>query len=283
MPGIRTLKRGDVGEDVAELQRLLTRAGHAVPDVGRFGPITDHALREYQSEHGLVVDGVAGLRTMTSLRGEMPPSDPPPQAEIWGVDVSEFNSPDVPALAAAGCSFAILRGMTGSDSTGKMRADAKVHSHYRAFTDAGIEVVGIYGWVVSSRTGVEQARLLRATVKDYSGWLAPDHEPSKVRFVDPAQATGATVGFVREVESDGSKAVVYTGPWAVAQAPLLALGHCPLWLSNFAPSWPTKVPAPWMSIALWQCGFVDPDAPDNRKIDKNIFRGTLDGLRALGR
>jgi hypothetical protein len=38
-----------------------------------------------------------------------------------------------------------------------------------------------------------------------------------------------------------------------------------------------------MSIALWQCGFVDPDAPDNRKIDKNIFRGTLDGLRALGR
>lgn len=278
----RNLKRGDVGEDVADLQRLLTRAGHAVHDIGRFGPITDRVLREYQAEHGLVVDGVAGPRTMAALRGQ--PISDLPAVEIWGVDVAEFNSPDVPALAAAGCSFAVLRCMTGSDSKGIMRADAKVHSHYAAFRTAGIPVIGFYAWIVASRAGVEQARLALDVVKDYPGFLAIDHEPAKgAVFRDPVGATNAATGFVREVECGGRTSPVYTAPYALASAPLPLLGERPLWLAHPGLShWPAPI-APWSVVTLWQCGYVDPNVPDERKIDKNVFRGTLADLRkAMG-
>jgi peptidoglycan hydrolase-like protein with peptidoglycan-binding domain len=72
----RTLKRGDVGEDVAELQRMLTAAGFPVPDIGTYGPVTERMVREYQSSHGLDADGIAGPRTLASLRGEAPPTLP---------------------------------------------------------------------------------------------------------------------------------------------------------------------------------------------------------------
>lgn len=278
----RTLKRGDVGDDVAELQRLLTRAGHTVPDVGSFGPITDRALREYQAEHGLVSDGVAGPRTMARLTGQ--PTSDPPAVEIWGVDVAEFNSPDYAALAAAGCAFAVLRAMTGSDSKGVMRADAKFATHLAGFERVKIPVVGAYGWIVASRSGVEQARLMRSVCDGLDIWKSVDHEPAKgAVFRDPAGATNAAVGFAREVECTGRRCVVYTAPYALASAPLPALGDRPLWLAHPGLShWPAP-PAPWPVVSLWQCGYVDPDVPDAKKIDKNVFRGTLADLRkAMG-
>ena len=219
---------------------------------------------------------------MASLRGEI--LSAPPAAELWGVDVAEFNSPDVPAIAAAGCSFAVLRCMTGSDPKGIMRADSKVHSHYAAFRTAGIPVIGFYAWIVASRSGVEQARLMRSVCDGLDIWKSVDHEPAKgAVFRDPAGATNAAVGFAREVECTGRRCVVYTAPYALASAPLPALGDRPLWLAHPGLShWPAP-PAPWPVVSLWQCGYVDPDVPDARKIDKNVFRGTLADLRkAMG-
>lgn len=69
---LRTLKMGCEGEDVAALQRLLIANGY---DCGRygadgdFGSATDSALRAYQTDHALTVDGIAGRNTMSSLLG----------------------------------------------------------------------------------------------------------------------------------------------------------------------------------------------------------------------
>ena len=274
----RTLKRGMSGPEVADLQRLLTAAGfHCEPD-GVFGAVTLAAVREYQGEHGLPVDGKAGPRTMAALRGQ--PTSDPPAVEIWGVDVAEFNSPDVPAIAAAGCSFAVLRCMTGSDPKGIMRADSKVHSHYAAFRTAGIPVIGFYAWIVASRAGVEQARLALDVVKDYPGFVAVDHEPAKgAVFRDPIGATNAAMGFTSEIACRGRSSPVYTAPYALASAPLPALGDRPLWLAHPGLShWPAPI-APWSVVTLWQCGYVDPEAPEAKKIDKNVYRGSLVDLR----
>lgn len=276
------LRLGSRGPDVAELQRLLTAAGfHCEPD-GVFGAVTLAAVREYQGEHGLPVDGKAGPRTMAALRGQ--PTSDLPATELWGVDVAEFNSPDYAALAAAGCAFAVLRAMTGSDSKGVMRADTKFATHLAGFERAKIPVVGAYGWIVASRSGVEQARLMRSVCDGLDIWKSVDHEPAKgAVFRDPAGATNAAVGFAREVECTGRRCVVYTAPYALASAPLPALGDRPLWLAHPGLShWPAP-PAPWSVVSLWQCGYVDPDVPDARKIDKNVFRGTLEALRALGK
>lgn len=58
----RVLRKGDHGPDVVALQRALG----ITPD-GSFGPMTDLAVRLFQADQGLVVDGLAGAMTRRAL------------------------------------------------------------------------------------------------------------------------------------------------------------------------------------------------------------------------
>jgi hypothetical protein len=54
---------------VREVQRRLNRLGYGAGKVdGLFGPITDAAVRHYQSDQALLVDGVVGPQTLKDLR-----------------------------------------------------------------------------------------------------------------------------------------------------------------------------------------------------------------------
>ena len=57
-----TYKKGDKGEMVRQIQRAL----HLLPD-GIFGKITEEAVRAFQSENGLKVDGIVGPATLAKL------------------------------------------------------------------------------------------------------------------------------------------------------------------------------------------------------------------------
>ncbi|MBI2572095.1 MAG: peptidoglycan-binding protein [Candidatus Schekmanbacteria bacterium] len=67
--GSEAVRRGSRGESVAELQRRLNAAGCQPPLAadGAFGPKTESAVRQFQSDHGLRADGVVGPRTMAVL------------------------------------------------------------------------------------------------------------------------------------------------------------------------------------------------------------------------
>ncbi|HEY9212816.1 MAG TPA: peptidoglycan-binding protein [Ancylobacter sp.] len=56
------LKKGLAGEPVKILQQKL-----GVPADGQFGAKTDEALKAYQKEHGLSVDGIAGPDTFAAI------------------------------------------------------------------------------------------------------------------------------------------------------------------------------------------------------------------------
>ena len=58
-----TLKKGMNGLHVQGLQELL----HIYPD-GKFGPLTEEAVKEFQKAHGLVADGIVGEKTWTALK-----------------------------------------------------------------------------------------------------------------------------------------------------------------------------------------------------------------------
>ncbi|MFM9447117.1 protein kinase domain-containing protein [Streptomyces acidiscabies] len=66
-----TIKRGDGGSQVRELQCLL-RNLHKIPEVGKadgdFGPLTHGAVVTFQKRAGLDADGVVGPRTWSALR-----------------------------------------------------------------------------------------------------------------------------------------------------------------------------------------------------------------------
>jgi peptidoglycan hydrolase-like protein with peptidoglycan-binding domain len=65
-----TLKIGDRGDEVKQLQALLNRdypAYSKLEEDGIFGPKTEAVIREFQRRAGLPVDGVAGPGTLAKL------------------------------------------------------------------------------------------------------------------------------------------------------------------------------------------------------------------------
>lgn len=65
---MRILRMGSSGPAVELLQLALNRAGFGELETdGVFGPLTDRALRRFQSAHELVADGIAGRETHRAL------------------------------------------------------------------------------------------------------------------------------------------------------------------------------------------------------------------------
>jgi peptidoglycan hydrolase-like protein with peptidoglycan-binding domain len=61
------VRKGDTHHPVHTVQHLLRARGHSVTVDGDFGPSTDAAVRGFQHDEGLAVDGVVGPNTWTAL------------------------------------------------------------------------------------------------------------------------------------------------------------------------------------------------------------------------
>jgi peptidoglycan hydrolase-like protein with peptidoglycan-binding domain len=59
----RVLRRGNSGADVVALQVTL-----GIRADGEFGPATEAAVRLFQADRGLLVDGIVGSMTLAGLR-----------------------------------------------------------------------------------------------------------------------------------------------------------------------------------------------------------------------
>ncbi len=61
------LRLGSTGEAVRDLHHRLSNRGYAIPDGFGFGESTDTAVRAFQAERGLRVDGIVGPQTFSAL------------------------------------------------------------------------------------------------------------------------------------------------------------------------------------------------------------------------
>lgn len=67
--GDRVLGRGSKGPEVIELQKKLAQLGYVVGTAdGKLGSKTEAAIRRFQKERGLRVDGLAGTQTINELK-----------------------------------------------------------------------------------------------------------------------------------------------------------------------------------------------------------------------
>jgi N-acetylmuramoyl-L-alanine amidase len=67
---MRTIRTGDQGEDVADVQQRLVVAGESIDAGelgGRYGASTEAAVRAFQQRRGLLVDGIVGAETWGEL------------------------------------------------------------------------------------------------------------------------------------------------------------------------------------------------------------------------
>ncbi|TMW69887.1 L,D-transpeptidase family protein [Alteribacter natronophilus] len=114
--GGTTLRLGSKGEAVKDLQRQLEAAGYSTKGIdGSFGPATQAAVRKFQSDKKLKVDGIAGPQTRNAL-----------------ADTAKKTTPAEPKSSS---SPVLKRG-----SSGKAVSDLQ-----RALTDKGYSTKGIDG------------------------------------------------------------------------------------------------------------------------------------------
>ena len=73
-PAKRQLRRGVSGNNVRDLQIALSAAGYHLAADGRFGAATEAAVRRFQQDHGLLVDGIAGPQTQAALHRVLSPA-----------------------------------------------------------------------------------------------------------------------------------------------------------------------------------------------------------------
>ena len=64
-----TLKHGDKGQPVIDLQNALNKQGAQLRLDGIYGDATERAVKAYQAKVGLVADGIAGSKTQARLLG----------------------------------------------------------------------------------------------------------------------------------------------------------------------------------------------------------------------
>ena len=66
---MKTMRKGNAGEDVLWLQESLNKLGFASGTAdGKFGTKTEAAVKAFQLKHGLTVDGIAGPATIAKLK-----------------------------------------------------------------------------------------------------------------------------------------------------------------------------------------------------------------------
>jgi len=71
-----SFQRGDDGQEVMAIQKRLVELHYTINAIdGDFGPSTEAAIRQFQSDRGLEVDGIIGSDTYRALMNkEMPPN-----------------------------------------------------------------------------------------------------------------------------------------------------------------------------------------------------------------
>ena len=94
MPTHRTIRQGDRGDDVKEMQEILIRKGYNVGSSGAdgiFGKNTKAAVMDFQRANGLTADGICGPRTWEKLLEDQEPAEERYTATIKGLSKDEAD------------------------------------------------------------------------------------------------------------------------------------------------------------------------------------------------
>ena len=94
-----TIRKGSKGDAVAECQKMLLTLGYDLGPYGvdgDFGKATEAAVKAFQKDHDLTVDGIVGRKTWEALESafnsDEPPKEPKYVVTIPGLDLSQAKA-----------------------------------------------------------------------------------------------------------------------------------------------------------------------------------------------
>ena len=138
---LNTIKKGSTGGQVAAMQAMLIGFGYSVGETGAdgdFGEATENALKKYQSQHNLEVDGVCGPNTWTSLFSGDKVAEPEKEWIPAVGDIVWFNG---------GLQYSSSNGTTGSQKGAGQAKITKVYNGKHPYHLVRTGKTGPYGWV----------------------------------------------------------------------------------------------------------------------------------------
>lgn len=90
-----SLHRGESGEAVRNMQQALITKGYLIDTAdGFFGNNTEYALRVFQQQNGLDVDGVAGPQVLNALGLSSTGDAPASYSRVITMDASAYSAED---------------------------------------------------------------------------------------------------------------------------------------------------------------------------------------------
>jgi peptidoglycan hydrolase-like protein with peptidoglycan-binding domain len=150
------LKQGSEGDAVKDLQALLTAIGvYDGPVNGKFGPLTEAAVKQFQEANGLEVDGVVGAATQKKLNEKASEQKPksaeqaPPKAAGSSAVNPAGSSGGQPSNPAGGSGS----GSAGSSASGSASSSASGSASGSASSSPGGAPSNSPGSTASSSSG----------------------------------------------------------------------------------------------------------------------------------
>jgi len=202
------LRKGDKGQEVKRLQGNLSTSKD-----GDFGPKTEEALKNYQRENGLTVDGIAGPQTF----GHM-------DIEVYaGIDVSAWNGKiNWKEVADAGVKYVWIKATEGQTHTNRGHKEK-----FAGARDAGL-IVGGYHFgrpdynnhsdpMVDAEREAQHFLKVMEGVGLNKGDLLPTLDVEKGMKTDDQYNVDWALRWLDVVEKEigaGNKPVIYTAKWA---------------------------------------------------------------------